>query len=44
VHMVEILYIHVCKWKNETCWTIPRMGGGGIKENDGGGEFNYNIL
>jgi hypothetical protein len=23
---------------------IPRMGGGGIKENDGGGEFNYNIF
>jgi hypothetical protein len=21
--------------------TIPGMGGGGIKENDGGGEFNY---
>jgi hypothetical protein len=24
--------------------TIPRMGKGGIKENDGGGEFNYDIL
>jgi hypothetical protein len=24
--------------------TIPRMGGGGIKENVGGGEFNYDIL
>jgi hypothetical protein len=26
--------------------TIPRMGRveGGIKENDGGGEFNYNVL
>jgi hypothetical protein len=25
--------------------TIPGMGGGrGIKENDGGGEFNYDIL
>jgi hypothetical protein len=23
--------------------TIPRMGGGGIKENDGGGEFTYDI-
>jgi hypothetical protein len=24
--------------------TIPRMGGGGMKENDGGGECNYDIL
>jgi hypothetical protein len=24
--------------------TIPGMGGRRIKENDGGGEFNYNIL
>jgi hypothetical protein len=24
--------------------TIPGMGGGGIKENDGGGEFNDDIL
>jgi hypothetical protein len=23
--------------------TIPRMGEGGIKENGGGGEFNYDI-
>jgi hypothetical protein len=24
--------------------TIPRMGGWGIKENNRGGEFNYDIL
>jgi hypothetical protein len=24
--------------------TIPGMGGEGIKENDGGGKFNYDIL
>jgi hypothetical protein len=24
--------------------TIPEIGGGGIKENDGRGEFNYDIL
>jgi hypothetical protein len=24
--------------------TIPRMLGEGIKENDGGGEFSYDIL
>jgi hypothetical protein len=23
---------------------IPGMGAGGIKESDGGGEFNYDIL
>jgi hypothetical protein len=27
-----------------TVETVPGMGGEGIKENDGGGEFNYNIL
>jgi hypothetical protein len=24
--------------------TIPRMGEGNIKKNDGGGEFNYHIF
>jgi hypothetical protein len=24
--------------------TIPEIGRAGIKENDGGGEFNYDIL
>jgi hypothetical protein len=24
--------------------TIPGIGVGGIKENDGGGEFNYDML
>jgi hypothetical protein len=33
----NIMYSSV-KWKNET---ILRMGGGRIKENDGGGEFNF---
>jgi hypothetical protein len=23
---------------------VPRMGGEGIKKNEGGGEFNYDIL
>jgi hypothetical protein len=23
---------------------VPRMGGGRIKENDGGDEFNYHVL
>jgi hypothetical protein len=24
--------------------TVPGMRGGGVKENDGGGEFNYDTL
>jgi hypothetical protein len=41
VNVVQILCKHVCKWKNET---YSRNGGRGIKENDGRGEFNYDIL
>jgi hypothetical protein len=32
------------KWKMRPVETIPGMGGGGIRENDGEGEFNYNLL
>jgi hypothetical protein len=32
------------KMENETFETIPGMGVEGIKENDGGDEFNYNRL
>jgi hypothetical protein len=39
VNMVQILCTHVCKQKNET-----RNRGKGIKENSGGGEFNYDIF
>jgi hypothetical protein len=42
--MVEILYTHVCKWKMRPIETIPGVGGGMIKKNDGRGEFNYDIL
>jgi hypothetical protein len=41
VTTVEILCSHAWKWKNET---VPGMGGGGIKEKDGGGEFYCDIL
>jgi hypothetical protein len=47
VNMVQILNTHVCKWENETCWNYSRtleVLGGGIKENDGGGEFKYDIF
>jgi hypothetical protein len=30
--------------KMKSVETIPGMGGRGRKENDGGGEFNYDIL
>jgi hypothetical protein len=30
--------------KMRSAETIPRMGAGGIKENDGGGEFNCDKL
>jgi hypothetical protein len=43
VNMVEILCTYVWKWKNET-WNYSRNGGKGEKENDGGGEFNYDVL
>jgi hypothetical protein len=35
---------NVCKWKNEICGNQPRKGGREVKENDGGGEFNYDIF
>jgi hypothetical protein len=38
------LYTHVCKWKIIPVETTPGMGKGGIKENDGGGELNYDIF
>jgi hypothetical protein len=40
---VKILCTHVCKWKNDTFETIPGMGEGRIKENDGGGRLKYDI-
>jgi hypothetical protein len=44
VNIVQLLCIHVCKWKNDAFKTIPRIEVGGIKENDGGGEFKYDIF
>jgi hypothetical protein len=42
--MVEIFHTHECNGKIRPVETIPGMGRGKIKENDRGGEFNYNIL
>jgi hypothetical protein len=44
VNVMEILCTHVCKWRNETCRNYSKNGGRVIKENDGGGAFNYDIL
>jgi hypothetical protein len=39
-----IIFTHLCKWENETCSNSSRNEGGEIKENDGGGEVNYDTL
>jgi hypothetical protein len=39
-----ILSTHDVNGKMRSVETILVMGRGGIKENDGGGEFNYDIL
>jgi hypothetical protein len=42
--MVKILCTHVSKWKLRPTETILGMAEGGIKENGGGGECNWDIL
>jgi hypothetical protein len=44
VNMVEYYVLIYENGKMRPVETIPGMGGGRIKENDGGGEFNYDIL
>jgi hypothetical protein len=45
LNILQMLCTHVCKWKNETCWNYSRNGGKeGIKENNGGDEFKYDIF
>jgi hypothetical protein len=44
VNMVEIICTHVRNGKLRPLETIPGIEGGGIKEKDGGGKFNYAIL
>jgi hypothetical protein len=41
MNIVEIQCTHVWKLKNETFWSYSRNGG--VKENSGWGEFNYDI-
>jgi hypothetical protein len=42
--MEEMLCIHICKWKDETCWNYSRNEGKEDKATDGGGEFICDIL
>jgi hypothetical protein len=44
MNMVQIMYTHVCKCKNDTCWNCSRNWEGGIKESSGGGELKYDIF
>jgi hypothetical protein len=42
--MVETLVHRYVNGKMRPVRSSPGVGGGEIKENDGGGEFNYDIL
>jgi hypothetical protein len=42
--MVGIYCTHRLNGKMRPVKIIQRMGGGRVKEKDGGGEFHYNIL
>jgi hypothetical protein len=47
VNIMQMLCAHICKCKNDTCLHYSRnggVGGGGIKQNGGEVEFNYNIF
>jgi hypothetical protein len=44
VNMEQLLCTYVCKWKIIPVETSMGMGERGIKENDGEGEFNYDIF
>jgi hypothetical protein len=44
VNIVEILHTHICKCKNDTVETIQEWRDKGIKENDGGCKFKYDIF
>jgi hypothetical protein len=43
VNVVEYYVLMHENGKMRPVETIPGMGGGRIKENDGGGEFNYDL-
>jgi hypothetical protein len=41
MNIVQILCTYICKWRYKT---IPGMGRGEDKGDDGGGELKYNIF
>jgi hypothetical protein len=41
---VQIMCIHVCKCKNDTCLNCSRNRGGGIQESYRGGKFKNDIF
>jgi hypothetical protein len=44
VNVVEYYALMYENGKTRPCETIPGMRGGRIKESDGGGDFNYDVL
>jgi hypothetical protein len=44
IYSKELLLLMYESGKMRSIETIPGMGGGGLKENDGGGEFNYDVV
>jgi hypothetical protein len=44
MNKMQKLCTHVCKCKNSTCWNYSRNGEQGVNENNGWGEFKYDIL
>jgi hypothetical protein len=44
INMMQIMYTHVCKCKNISFETAPRIRGQGMKESSGEGEFKYDIF
>jgi hypothetical protein len=41
---LNLINLTPSEWKSETCWKYSRNRRRGIKESDGGGKFNYDIL
>jgi hypothetical protein len=41
--MVQRVYTHVCKYKNDTCQNCSRNGEKGMKESSERGKFMYDI-
>jgi hypothetical protein len=42
--MMKIMYTHVCKYKNDTCWNCSRNQGRGMKKSSGVGNSSMTYL